>query len=136
MIKDINILTGIDIVKISRIENILNKYKKDFVNSVYLEDEIAYCESHKNNAGLYAVRFAAKEAGSKALGLGIDGITITYKDIEVTKADNGKPNIQFHGNAKCILKNMGNYKASLSLSHDGDYAVAYVAILVYESVDD
>jgi len=132
MIEKINILTGIDIIRVSRIENILSKYKKEFINKVYLDGEIAYCESYKNNVSSYAVRFAAKEAGGKALGLGIDGVAITYKDIEVTKNDNGKPNIQFHGNTKCILESMGNYKASLSLSHDGDYAVAYVAILVYE----
>ena len=75
----------------------------------------------------YAVRFAAKEAFSKALGTGISGFNL--KDVYITNDENGKPIINVQNSAEEILKNRcQNYKLHVSLSHEKEYAIAYVII--------
>lgn len=98
---------GIDIVQISRIEKSIQR--KHFLQSVFTPDEIDYCKNAENFAGL----FAAKEAYLKALGCGIDR---RLNKIEIAHKDSGKP----------YLKNIEN--SDLSISHDGNYAVASVIL--------
>ncbi|RKL61651.1 holo-[acyl-carrier-protein] synthase [Thermoanaerobacteraceae bacterium SP2] len=123
------ILNGIDIIRISRIKNIIEKFGDKFINRVFLPNEIKYCESRGNKAIHYAVRIAAKEAVAKALGTGISK-DISWKDIEVVNNDTGKPEVILHNEAKNVLKRMGGYDVSLSLSHEGNNAVAQVIILI------
>lgn len=98
---------GTDIVKISRIEKSLNK--DSFKNMVYSENEINYCKSAESFAGL----FAAKEAYLKALGAGINK---RLNQIEILHNEKGKP----------YIYNVEN--SDISISHDGEYAVATVIL--------
>ena len=110
---------GIDIIEIDRIKTAVKQFKSDFLNKIFTKKEIDYCTSKK--ALKYpelAARFAAKEAYSKAIGTGINGIK--WKDIEVVNMKNGKPEIYF--------KKKRNNKACVSLSHSKLYATAVVMI--------
>lgn len=102
---------GTDIVKISRIENSLKK--DSFKKAVFSESEIAYCKTAESFAGL----FAAKEAYFKAVGTGINKKLNT---LEILHNENGRP----------YIKNIEN--CDISISHDGDYAVA--SVILWESV--
>jgi len=118
---------GIDIVSISRIESLLEKWRDRFINRIFTPKEIEYCINKKFPSQHLAVRFAAKEAFLKALGVGL-GYGISLKDIEITTNSIGSPSIELHGKAKeaCPKRNIKNI--FLSLSHDGEYGVAQVIL--------
>ena len=113
------LITGIDIIEIARIGEVLNKYGVRFLNRIYTDSEQKYC---KGRAAQLASRFAAKEAVMKALGTGIRGVG--WKDIEIKRERGGPPYIQLHGRARA--SKMGLSEISLSLSHSNDFAVASV----------
>lgn len=71
-----------------------------------------------------AARFAAKEAASKALGTGIWREGIGFTDIEVSVDESGKPFLLLHGSARRVFERLGGTDATVSISHDGDLAVA------------
>lgn len=114
------ISNGIDIVKIDRFDKI--KHKSDFLNKYFCENEISYIESKNFNSDTIAGIFAAKEAFLKALKKGIDYCPLN--DIEIAH-NNGVPFIVFHNNSSVDINNM-----SLSISHDGNYAIAIVSIIL------
>ena len=118
---------GTDIVNISRIESLLEKWRDRFINRVFTRKERDYCMDKKFPSQHFAARFAAKEAFLKALGVGL-GYGISMKDIEVTTNSIGNPSIVLHGKAKeaCCKRNMK--KIFLSLSHDGEYGIAQVIL--------
>ena len=121
---------GTDIVNIKRIESSIRKNGKNFINKVFTKKEILYCEKKKYPASFYAKRYAAKEAFSKALGVGISK-GIKFKNIEVLNNKDGKPYIQLSGNAlSYIKKRMNNkkYEVYLSLSDDKPWAQATTII--------
>lgn len=108
---------GIDIIEIERIKEAVEKYGKTFLTKIYTPSEIKYCTGTKTyRYPELAVRFAAKEAYSKAMGTGV----VNWKDIEVKKDKAGKPLIAVKGKL--------NGKAQVSLSHSRDYAVASVYV--------
>lgn len=115
---------GTDIVDIKRIEEIIKKYPESFLEKNFTLREISYCESKKDSFSSYAARFAAKEAFSKALGLGFRGFRL--KEVEVSLDDKGKPQIFLNGSAREIAKGLGIEKIHLSLSHARKQAVAFV----------
>ncbi|PZC43233.1 MAG: holo-[acyl-carrier protein] synthase [Chloroflexi bacterium] len=115
------LITGIDIIEIARIENVLNKYGIRFLNRIYTESEQKYC---RGRAAQLASRFAAKEAVMKALGTGVRGVG--WKDIEIKRDRGGPPYIQLHGRGQVRASKMGLSNISLSLSHSNDFAVASV----------
>ena len=111
------ISNGIDIVKINRMENLIND--ENFLNKVFTSNEINYLNKHKRwqtMAGMYA----AKEAFSKAIS---QGLSYNYKNIEIIHLESGKPILNI------IKKDIDFKDIALSISHDGDYAVAIVTIL-------
>ncbi len=118
---------GIDIVKISRMENVLGRWKDRFMNRVFAQDEIDFCINKRLPGQHFAARFAAKEAFLKALGLGMTA-GIPWKDIEITNNATGKPEMELHGKAKetCHDKNIKNIL--LSVTHDGEYGIAQVIL--------
>ena len=121
---------GTDIVNIKRVEKSLKKSGKKFKNKIFTKNEIVYCESKKNSCPYYAKRFAAKEAFVKALGTGFRK-NITFKDIEVSNDNFGKPSIKINGPVDNFLKKKiknKKYKIYLSLSDDLPYAQATVII--------
>lgn len=116
-------LCGTDIIEIERIKKVINSLENTFINKIYTENEIKYCEG-KNNAKYqhYAARFAAKEAVFKAVSQILDTkYSITWKNIEVINDENGKPKINFIGSKIEKLKNI-----DISISHCRDYAIAFV----------
>jgi len=124
-----DICCGVDIIEIQRIKDSLDKYGESFLQRVYTQGEIDYCESRKaGRCESYAVRFAAKEAVSKALGTGI-ACGVSLKDIELVAAGEGKPKIVLHGAAREKYIEMGGKSIDVSLTHSRDYAAAFAVLL-------
>ena len=115
--------TGVDIIEISRIREVLNSYQSRFLKRIFTDTEIAYCRGRAPNL---AGRFAAKEATMKALGTGIRGVG--WKDIEISRKESGAPYVLLHGRAASRADILGLKDVSLSISHSRDYAVAFVVL--------
>ena len=115
--------TGIDLIEVARIAASFAKFGNRFVNRVLLPDEVAYCLSHKNSAPFLAVRFAAKEAVSKAFGTGI-GAALGWQDIEVCRRETGAPFVVLHGRGRDLFAARGARQLHLSLTHTENYAAA------------
>jgi holo-[acyl-carrier protein] synthase len=113
--------TGVDIIEISRVGQVLERYGQRFLERIFTPGEIGYCRGRAPNL---AARFAAKEAMMKALGTGVRGVG--WKDIEVVREESGAPGIVLHGRAQARAQRLGVFEISLSLSHSQDYAVAFV----------
>ena len=121
--------TGIDIVEISRFDRFLERQNQPLLLRLFTAGERDYCSGRKNSAQHYALRFAAKEAFLKALGTGLRG-GLSWQDIEVVHDGNGRPELRFAGFAEKIVAGKGLARSFLSLSHDGNYAVASVILEV------
>jgi holo-[acyl-carrier protein] synthase len=119
--------TGIDIAEVERIEQTIARFGGRFKERVFTADEIRYCESKTNKAERYAARFAAKEAGMKAIGTGWSR-GVRWQDIEVRRLPGGRPTVVFHGKAGEIFAKLGGVRAHLSITHTKESAMAYVII--------
>jgi holo-[acyl-carrier protein] synthase len=119
---------GIDLVSVSRIRAILENGGDHFERRVFSEGERAYCRARKDPMPHFAARFAAKEAYGKALGLGL-GPSGEFAEIEVVNGENGRPSLRLGGKAAEIFRERGGGEIHLSLSHEGDQAVASVILL-------
>jgi holo-[acyl-carrier protein] synthase len=110
----------------------LLKERPQFEERVFTNDERAYCNGFPEPAPHFAARFAAKEATLKALGLGITalGVDARLREIEVVRKGTA-PTLALHGRSAREAKRLGVTSASVSLTHDGDHALAAV-ILVTE----
>lgn len=115
---------GIDIVKIERIRDAVEKWGERFLHRVFTEHERTYCAKKKNPYPSLAVRFAAKEALTKAIGARIAPFT----DIEVINDEHGKPAIHATGKLKRFLHDNSLKGLHLSLSHEKDYGIAFVVL--------
>lgn len=118
---------GIDIVAVERIKIANNRWGEKFLKRVFTEDEIKYSLMKRIPYRHLAARFASKEALIKALGMGLTEI-ISLKNIEIVNSDTGAPSIILHGRLKEIISARGVSKIHLSISHDGDYAIAQVIL--------
>ena len=121
---------GTDIVNIKRMKKILKNNGSRFKNKIFSENEINYCEKKRDPTPFYAKRFAAKEAFTKALGTGIRK-GISFKNIEISNDNFGKPSIKLKGSTANFLKkkiNAKKYFIYLSLSDDKPWAQATVII--------
>ena len=119
--------TGIDIIEVARIEASHQKFGERFLQRILKPAEIAYCLSHKPPAPFLAVRFAAKEAISKAFGTGI-GRQLGWQDMEVGRKESGEPFVILHEGGQRLMTERGGRIVHLSLSHTEHYATA-MAIL-------
>ena len=118
--------TGVDLVRIERIERALSRFGQRFLDRVFTPDEVRYS---RNRASELAVRFAAKEAVSKALGVGMRVLSpmgIGWLDVETLNERGGKPFVILHNLAKKLADEQGFNEWAISLSHDGGIAVAFV----------
>lgn len=116
-------MIGIDIIEIKRIEDAYTAQGQKFLDRIYTPAELEYCIYHgKYNFASLAVRFAAKEAVSKAFGTGVRGFT--WLDIEVHRNELGKPSVLLHGQAKQLADELKIKQIHISLSHDHHSAVA------------
>lgn len=119
--------SGIDLVEISRIQQSLERFGKRFLDRVYTAAEQAYCLRKRNAAESLAARFAAKEAGAKALGTGISR-GVSWLEIEVVREPGGRPAIRFHGRAAEIARHLGVANVALSITHTGTLSMASVVV--------
>ena len=99
--------TGIDIIEIDRISDMLDRHGEHFLRKTFTPNEQAYCRDKAKAAQHYAARFAAKEAGMKAFGTGWQK-GIGFLSIEVTRDDHGPPTLSFHGEAATRAQAMGS----------------------------
>jgi holo-[acyl-carrier protein] synthase len=116
---------GIDISEVDRIEAAITRHGERFLNRVYTPSEIAYCEKYKNRFERYAGRFAAKEAGMKALGTGWRR-GVRWIDFEVVRLASGRPTLKLHGRAQEFAARLGVANISLSITHSENTALAQV----------
>src|SRR3954451_6759995 len=117
--------TGVDICEVPRIAESIARFGDRFLQRVFTEREIRYCQSKKNSVERFAARFAAKEAAMKALGTGASR-GVTWKSIEVGHAPGGRPLLHLHGKTAQIAERLGVRQISLSLTHTESTAMAIV----------
>jgi holo-[acyl-carrier protein] synthase len=118
---------GIDLVKISRVQKMLKRWGNRFLNRVFTASEIAYAQNKKQQYVPLSARFAAKEAALKALGIGLQ-MGVNWREIETTSDSLGKPVMTFSGKVQQIAQEQRVSDIFVSLSHDGDYAIAQVLL--------
>jgi len=118
---------GVDICVVERIRSAVGAAGSHFEKRVFTAGEIAYCRERKDPYPHFAARYAAKEAFSKALGLGL-GAMGDFSEVEVSHGEKGNPLLLIKGRAKENLDALGAKSIWLSLSHDGDWAMASVVL--------
>ena len=116
---------GIDLIKIERMKDVVDRWGRKFIERVFTKNEISYCYEKKNPYLSLSVRFAAKEALIKAIG---SEVPVSLTDIEVVNAANGRPYIKISGRLKEFFSERSIKQAALSLSHEKDYGIACVVL--------
>jgi len=116
---------GTDLMEIARIAHSVDRFGERFLQRVFTPREIEYCQRKKNAAESLAARFAAKEAGAKALGTGISR-GVGWLELEVTRAPGERPILKLTGRAADRARSLGVDHISLSLTHSRDTALAVV----------
>ena len=119
--------SGVDLCEVPRIESAIARHGQRFIERVFTEREIEYAESKANCYERYAARFAAKEAGMKALGTGWRG-GIRWRDFEVANLSSGRPTLRFHGKAAELAEKLGVHNIALSITHTAGQALAMVIL--------
>ena len=119
--------SGIDLCEVPRIEEAITRYGARFLERLFTPHEIAYADRKANRFERYAARFAAKEAGMKALGTGWRG-GLGWQDLEVANLPSGRPTLRLHGKAAEIAERLGVRNVSLSLTHTAAQAMAIVIL--------
>jgi holo-[acyl-carrier protein] synthase len=118
---------GTDLAEVQRIRQAIGRFGRRFVERVYTAAEIAYVERKANRFERYAGRFAAKEAGMKAIGTGWRR-GVRWQDFEVANLPSGKPTLRFHGEAARIAAALGVKNVSLSITHTAELGMAFVVL--------
>src|SRR5919201_7163694 len=126
---------GVDLVKISRMRDVITRWDERFLHRVFTEGEIAYCRARRDPVPHFAARFAAKEAGLKALGTGLR-LGIRWRDLEVRRERGQAPVLVLSGRCGEIGRARGGSRMLLALTHDGDYAMAQAMLIADDPVDE
>ena len=113
---------GTDIIKVSRIDTLIKNKGGKFLNKVFTDNEIKYCNSNENPAQHFSGKFSAKESVKKALLSKKITDFISLKDIEISNNQDKSPCVLIHKTLK------DNFNYHISISHDGNYAVAFALI--------
>ena len=113
--------TGVDIIEITRIKRIIDRWGMRFLGRIYTEPELRLCRGKPSSL---ASRFAGKEAVMKTLGTGIKGIS--WREIEILAEPSGQPIVNLHGKARIRAANLGLESLAISLSDSKEHAVAFV----------
>ena len=119
--------TGVDLAEVDRIREAVGRYGRRFVERIFTPAEIAYVERKANRYERYAARFAAKEAGMKAIGTGWKQ-GVRWRDFEVANLPSGKPTLRLYGRAAQIAARLGVRSVSLSLTHTAQSGLAHVIL--------
>jgi holo-[acyl-carrier protein] synthase len=118
---------GMDATEISRIEKTIERYGERFLRRILTDHEYAYCTRRRFPAPHVAGRFAAKEAGMKAIGTG-QSQGVLWRDVEVVR-HGGAPQLVFHGAARGHFERLGATKAFVTITHAETLALAYVILV-------
>ncbi len=119
---------GTDLIEVARIEASIRRFGDRFLQRVFTEAEVAYCLRKRASAAeSFAARFAAKEAGAKALGTGISR-GVSWREIEVQRQPGEAPTLHWSGRAADRAAAMGVRRASVSLTHSRSAAMAVVVL--------
>ncbi len=116
--------TGVDLIEISRIEEVVARHGKHYLERIYTPAELEQCGKRTESL---AGRFAAKEAVAKALGCGIGDVM--WKEIEVLGDEQNAPVLKLHGAAEKMAKEIGLTTWSVSISHSQSHSVALVVMI-------
>jgi holo-[acyl-carrier protein] synthase len=119
--------TGVDLAEVPRIQASIERYGDKFIQRIYTPAEIAYVERKANKYERYAARFAAKEAGMKAIGTGWRR-GVRWQDFEVANLPSGKPTLRLHGAAARHAAKLGVKNVSLSITHTAQLGMAHVIL--------
>jgi holo-[acyl-carrier protein] synthase len=112
---------------VARVKASIERFGAKFTQRIYTPAEIAYVERKANKFERYAARFAAKEAGMKAIGTGWRR-GVRWQDFEVANLPSGKPTLRFHGVAAAIAQKIGVRNVSLSITHTAELGMAHVIL--------
>ncbi|HTR37997.1 MAG TPA: holo-ACP synthase [Bryobacteraceae bacterium] len=118
---------GLDLAEVGRIRAAAERHGRRFIERIYTPAEIAYAERKANRYERYAARFAAKEAGMKAIGTGWRR-GVRWHDFEVLNLPSGRPTLRFHGVAAQVAEELGVRNTVLSLTHTADQGIAIVIL--------
>jgi holo-[acyl-carrier protein] synthase len=118
---------GTDLVEVSRVEKILQKWGDKFLAKVYSQNEIDYCRKKAFPSIHYAARFAVKESFLKSLGIGL-GMGVKLRDIEVVNNEQGTPVLNVQESIKARLDKLGINKIHVSITHTREHAQAIVVL--------
>ena len=111
-----------------RLQESIDRFGERFLDRIFTAAEIAYCQRKRKNAEeSFAARFAAKEAGAKALGTGISR-GVSWKEFEVRREEGGRPTLHLSGRAAELAEAMGVKRIQLSLTHSRELAMAVVVV--------
>ncbi len=119
--------TGIDVVEVPRVAAALERFGRRFVERIFTEEEIRYCDSKANPAERYAARFAAKEAAMKAIGTGWNH-GVRWRDVEVRRMRGGRPTLVLSGKAAEFAQQLGAVRSQISITHTAAEAIAHVIL--------
>lgn len=119
---------GIDLVRIERVRRAVARWQDRFLRRVFTPAELDYCLRRRDPAEHLAARFAAKEATLKALGTGLS-LGVRWREMEVRRARGERPTLALTGRVRALGEARGARVFHLSLTHDGDYAMAQVLAL-------
>lgn len=119
--------TGVDLAEVARVRAAAERFGARFIERVFTPAEIAYVERKANRFERYAARFAAKEAGMKAIGTGWKR-GVRWRDFEVANLPSGKPTLRLYGEAARVAERLGVKAVALSLTHTAEMAMAHVIL--------
>src|SRR5262245_43910261 len=119
--------TGVDLAEVARIRMAVERYGQRFIERIYTPGEIAYVERKANRFERYAGRFAAKEAGMKAIGTGWRH-GVRWQDFEVANLPSGRPTLRLHGVAAEVAQRLGVQSIQLSITHTAQLGMAHVIL--------
>ena len=111
---------GTDIVKVSRIKTLINQKEDKFLHKIFTKEEISYCNSYPDSEVHFSGKYAAKEAVKKALLSNALIANISLKNIKILNKDNKVPYV--------VIDNLANLNYNVSISHEEEYAIAFVVI--------
>ena len=119
---------GIDLAKIPRLRRVVERWNERFLRRVFTDEELAYCRRRRDPIPHLAARFAAKEAALKALGTGLR-MGVRWRELEVRRERGQAPTMVLSGRCRAIALSKGARHVLVTLTHDGDYALAQVMLV-------
>lgn len=125
---------GVDLTQMPRLRRVVARWDERFLQRVFTAQEIEYCRRRRDPIPHFAARFAAKEATLKALGTGLR-MGVNWRELEVRRERGQAPTMVLSGRCRALAEAKGGRRVLLSISHDGDYAMAQ-ALLLGDGPDD